>query len=199
MKSHVRTLLRPLFFWEGEEFFCVYAPCFALLPTTDHPYVTPWRDPGLGSNPARGQPQPEHRSEAPRPKWVTPPQNSAPVSRSPSNWCPSEPFLFGGEGSPAKIDDLKKWYPYSNFSTGGPSCGLLGNGGFSVCVLVQLDKVVYILRLSTYESFTMCVCAPRFGRRKLNSCFLVSSQHLPPSPPPPQTKNTKKRELINLV
>ena len=35
---------------------------------------------------------------------------------------PVLPFspLFGGEGSPTKIDNTKSWYPYSNLS-GGPS------------------------------------------------------------------------------
>ena len=30
-------------------------------------------------------------------------------------------YLFWGEGSPTKIDYRKKWYPYSNLSTGGPT------------------------------------------------------------------------------
>ena len=41
------------------------------------------------------------------------------LSRSPS----SALLPFVGEGSPTKIDVLKKtWYPYANLSTGGPSC-----------------------------------------------------------------------------
>ena len=39
---------------------------------------------------------------------------------------PVVPFLtpFFGEGSPTKID-YRKGYPYSNLSTGGPSCGCM--------------------------------------------------------------------------
>ena len=33
--------------------------------------------------------------------------------RSPSDWCPSLPFLVGRFGSPSKIDCRKIWYPCS--------------------------------------------------------------------------------------